>query len=149
MAMQINGNYDHSRTDYAEKVKEKQAAEKAKEAENAAKRKNSGKLSEPQDEYISSEKSERKPTGLYRIGQDENGNRKIFSSSRYSRRWYSSLLRCRLMIIWSNQSGKYSLRKQWSVFTFPCKMPAKTVCLCRRDMRAALFGRMRLFSVRS
>ena len=39
MAMQIHGNYDLSGTDYAERVKEKQAAnraEKAKEAEKAA-----------------------------------------------------------------------------------------------------------------
>ena len=60
MAMQVNGNYEHSRTDYAERVKEKQAAEraeKAKEAEKAAEEKKSGTLSEPQDEYISSEKS--------------------------------------------------------------------------------------------
>ena len=81
MAMQVNGNYEHSRTDYAERVKEKQAAErteKAKEAEKAAEEKKSGRLSEPQDEYISSEKSGRKPMGLYRVGQDENGNRKIF-----------------------------------------------------------------------
>ena len=78
---EMNGNYEHSRTDYAERVKEKQAvrrAEKAKEAERAAEGKSSGKLSEPQDEYISSEKSGKKPTGLYRVGQDENGNRKIF-----------------------------------------------------------------------
>ena len=81
MAMQVNGNYEHSRTDFAERVKEKQTvwrAEKAKEAEKAAEEKKSGKLSEPQDEYISSEKSGKKPTGLYRVGQDENGNRKIF-----------------------------------------------------------------------
>ena len=81
MAMQIHGNYDHSGTDYAERVKEKQAdqrAEKVKEAEKAAEEKNAGKLSEPQDEYISSEKSGQKPTGLYWVGQDENGNRKIF-----------------------------------------------------------------------
>ena len=81
MAMQIHGNYDYSGTDYAERVKEKQAvqrAEKAKEAEKAADGKNAGKLSEPRDEYISSEKSGQKPTGLYRLGQDENGNRKIF-----------------------------------------------------------------------
>ena len=81
MAMQIHGNYDHSGTDYAERVKEKQAdqrAEKVKEAEKAAEEKNAGKLSEPQDEYISSEKAGQKPTGLYRVGQDENGNRKIF-----------------------------------------------------------------------
>ena len=81
MAMQVNGNYEHSRTDYAERVKEKQAvwrAGKAKEAEKVAEEKNSGKLSEPQDEYISSEKSGKKPSGLYRVSQDENGNRKIF-----------------------------------------------------------------------
>ena len=56
MAMQIHGNYDHSGTDYAERVKEKQAdqrAEKVKEAEKAAEEKNAGKLSEPRDEYIS------------------------------------------------------------------------------------------------
>jgi len=81
MTMQIHGNYEHSGADYAERVKEKQAvqrAEKAKEAEKAAEEKNADKLSEPQDEYISSEKSGQKPTGLYRIGQDENGSRKIF-----------------------------------------------------------------------
>lgn len=77
---EMNGNYEHSRTDCAERVKEKQAAEraeKAKEAEKAAEEKKSHRLSEPQDEYISSEKSGKKPTGLYRVGQDENGNRKI------------------------------------------------------------------------
>lgn len=65
-------------------MKEKQAAlreEKAKEAKEtkaAAEEKGSGKLSEPQDIYISSEKSGKEPAGLYRIGQDENGSRKIF-----------------------------------------------------------------------
>lgn len=81
MAMQVNGNYEYSRTDYAERVKEKQAAEraeKAKEAEKAAEEKKSGTLSEPQDEYISSEKSGKKPTGLYWVGKDENGSWKIF-----------------------------------------------------------------------
>ena len=70
MAMQINGNYDHSRTDYAERVKEKQEAERAEKAKEAGREtaeKGSGKSSEPQDEYISSEKSERKPSGLYRM----------------------------------------------------------------------------------
>ena len=81
---EINGNYAQSKTDYAERVKEKQAAlraEKAKEAKGtkeAAEEKGSGKLSEPQDVYISSEKSGKEPAGLYRIGQDENGSRKIF-----------------------------------------------------------------------
>ena len=31
----------------------------------------------PQDEYISSEKAANKPSGLYGLAQDENGNRKI------------------------------------------------------------------------
>ncbi len=78
---EMNGNYDHSGTDYAERVEEKQAvrrAEKAEEAEKDAEEKKSGKLPEPQDEYISSEKSGKKPTGLYRLGRDENGSRKIF-----------------------------------------------------------------------
>ena len=84
MAMQINGNYAQSKTDYAERVREKQAAlraEKAKEAKEtkeAVEEKGSGKLSEPQDVYIRSEKSGKEPVGLYRIGQDENGGRKIF-----------------------------------------------------------------------
>lgn len=81
MAMQINGNYDYSRTGYAEKGKEKQAAgkmENVKEAEKGFEGKSPGKLPGPQDEYISSEKSGKKPTGLYWVGQDENGNRKIF-----------------------------------------------------------------------
>lgn len=81
MAMQIHGSYDHSRTDYTERVKEKQAVskpDKAKETEKAEEEKNAGQLIEPQDEYISSEKSEKKPTGLYRVEQDENGKRKIF-----------------------------------------------------------------------
>ncbi len=81
MAMQIHENYGHSGTDYAERVKEQQAvwkAEKAEEAERAAEGKKAGGLSEPQDEYISSEKSGNQPTGLYRAGRDENGNPKIF-----------------------------------------------------------------------
>ena len=81
MAMQIHGNYDHSGTGYAEQVKEKQVAERAektKEAEKAAEEKSSSRLPEPQDEYISSEKSGQRPIGLYRVGQDENGSRKIF-----------------------------------------------------------------------
>ena len=78
MAMQISGNYD---VHYAEQVKEKQSAkmaEKTKEADKETEVKRSRKLSEPQDEYISSEKSGKEPTGLYRVGQDENGSRKIF-----------------------------------------------------------------------
>ncbi len=78
---QGRGNYDYSGTGYAARVEEKQTVERAKkvkEAEKAAAEKSAGKLSEPRDEYISSEKSRQKPAGLYRVGRDENGNRKIF-----------------------------------------------------------------------
>ena len=75
---EINGNYAQSKTDYAERVREKQAALKAEKAKEAAEEKGSGKLSEPQDVYIRSEKSGKEPVGLDRIGQDENGGRKIF-----------------------------------------------------------------------
>lgn len=90
MSMEISGEYGRAAVDYAEQRKarskpeeagegkEPEEAKRAKEAgkEGAGKRK-SGRLPELRDEYISSEKSERKPTGLYRVSQDENGNRKI------------------------------------------------------------------------
>ncbi len=63
-----------------ESVREKQnvkMAEKAKEVEKETEKKENYKLSKPHDEYISSEKSGKEPTGLYWVGQDENGNRKI------------------------------------------------------------------------
>ncbi|MDE6760943.1 MAG: hypothetical protein K2J90_09740 [Lachnospiraceae bacterium] len=79
MAMQISGNYDHSGINYAERVKEKEAAERAEKAKETGKQRQKAlAVSEPWDEYISSEKSGKEPTGLYRIGQDDNGNRKIF-----------------------------------------------------------------------
>ncbi len=82
MSMEIHGGYKPSKTHYAEQVKEKQAAqreEKAKETNGDTNdTKVSNKTPDPYVEYISSEKSGAKPAGLYRIGQDENGNRKIF-----------------------------------------------------------------------
>lgn len=82
MSMEINGSYRNSGTDYAEEVKEKQAARRAEEAKETIRGINDTKVSdqgsEPHDEYISSEKSGAKPSGLYRVGQDENGNRKIY-----------------------------------------------------------------------
>lgn len=76
----MNGRYDHFGADGMEQVREKQnvsAAETAKKAEMAAEEKEPGKLSEPQDEYISSEKSGKESAGLYRVGRDETGSRKI------------------------------------------------------------------------
>ncbi len=80
MAMQVNGNCNHFGTDYAEMVKEKQAAQGAEKATEAAKavEEKGSKPSGQQDEYISSEKSGKEPTGLYQVSRDENGKRKIF-----------------------------------------------------------------------
>lgn len=77
MAMEINGNYSYYNTDYEEQMKTRQQ-EKANEAEKEeAKTNHTGKIPIPKDEYISSEESDRKPSGLYRLGQDENGNPKV------------------------------------------------------------------------
>lgn len=77
MSMQINGSYSHYKTDYAEQPGTEQ--EKVKENEKGQNdKKASEKIPVPHDEYISSEKSGDKPSGLYRVGQDENGKRKVF-----------------------------------------------------------------------
>lgn len=55
----------------AQAVKEKAAAES-----QAVSGQNEG-FPIPKDEYISSEKSGDRPSGLYRLGQDENGNPKV------------------------------------------------------------------------
>lgn len=93
MAMEMNGMDTRSKMNPAEQLMEKQAlrkTEKAKEAKEAEKAKEAGKAKEAagvkaaggsdrlHDEYIRSEKSGEKPAGLYRVGQDENGNRKVF-----------------------------------------------------------------------
>ena len=75
MSMKINDGSSYSRIGYAEEVKEKQAARRAEKAKDA---KEAAKASEPHDEYISSKRSGSKPSGLYRVGQDEKGSRKIF-----------------------------------------------------------------------
>ncbi len=82
MSMEINGNYNRSQANYAEQLKEKQSLARAEKAEEAKKEqkaeKVSDKISGSHDEYISSEKSGKKPSGLYRVGKDENGNPKVF-----------------------------------------------------------------------
>ncbi len=95
MSMEISGGYGRAAVDYAEQrkagigpkeaeeekeeVKEAKEVQKAEQSQKAAEgRRTSSQLFDLQDEYISSEKSEKRPTGLYRLGQDENGNRKIY-----------------------------------------------------------------------
>ncbi len=70
MSMEINGNYNYLRTSCEEKLK-------AGKTPGAADVKSSEKIPAPNDEYISSEKTKEKPSGLYRLGQDENGNPKV------------------------------------------------------------------------
>lgn len=72
MSMKIGENYPECSTEYLEKMQPK--AETVKETENQV---NGNSMPVPKDEYISSEKSGNKPSGLYRMGQDENGNPKI------------------------------------------------------------------------
>jgi len=77
MAMEINGKYGQYPIDYAERLKAEQ--EKAKETEKEQNGKRvSDQIPDLQDEYISSEKSGTKPSGLYRLGQEEDGKKKIF-----------------------------------------------------------------------
>lgn len=75
MSMKINGNSSYLGINAKERLKEKQALDRTEEAKETDKV--SDKTSVPKDEYISSEKSGEKPSGLYRLGQDENGNKKL------------------------------------------------------------------------
>ncbi|MBD5394007.1 MAG: hypothetical protein HDR71_07000 [Lachnospiraceae bacterium] len=76
MSMEVSSNYKDYKNDYLERLQEER--EKAKEAQ---KEQGAGDKSEgipvPKDEYISSKQSGSRPSGLYRMGQDENGNPKV------------------------------------------------------------------------
>ena len=72
MSMKIGENYPGCSTEYFEKMQQK--AEPVKETEKQV---NGSSIPVPKDEYISSEKSGSKPSGLYRVEQDENGNPKV------------------------------------------------------------------------
>lgn len=103
MSMEINGGYGRAAADYAErrnnglrpedaeearKARYPQKAENSQKAENlqkAEEKKTPARFAELRDEYVSSEKSGKKPTGLYRVEQDENGNRKIYFDDPNSR----------------------------------------------------------------
>lgn len=74
MSMEINGIYGQHKADYAERIKSEQVQTRKMHED---KEQPNGKKPVSQDEYISSEKSAPKPTGLYRLGQDENGNLKV------------------------------------------------------------------------
>lgn len=77
MAMEISNNYRDYKNDYSERLQEA-GKDKVKElgreqgAENE-----SESIPVLKDEYISSEKSGSRPSGLYRMGKDENGNPRV------------------------------------------------------------------------
>lgn len=73
MAMEIKGNGSTYRSDYADRLQTER--ENVQKAENGQK---ADQKPAPHDEYISSERSGEKPSGLYYVGQDENGNKKIY-----------------------------------------------------------------------
>lgn len=81
MSMKVNGNYSDFRTNYAEQLKTEQFLERVKRAEETNKvqkdSKASDKIPVPCDAYTRSEKSGVKPSGLYHLGQNEDGSRKI------------------------------------------------------------------------
>lgn len=76
MSMEISGRYSQYQMKYAERLKAEQAkaggTEKGQQNEKA-----SDKVPVLHDEYLSSEKSDAKPSGLYRLEQDENGRKKV------------------------------------------------------------------------
>lgn len=76
MSMEIDGNYKNYKSEYLERVQSEQDKVKGALQEERTEDKNK-EMSIPKDEYISSEKSGSKPSGLYRLGQDENGNPKV------------------------------------------------------------------------
>lgn len=77
MAMEIKVNGSTYKTDYADRLQTER--DNVQKAENGQKAEKSSEQKKAQhDEYISREKSGEKPSGLYHVGQDENGNRKIY-----------------------------------------------------------------------
>lgn len=76
MSMEINSNYTHYKSEYFERAQAETDQVKVASKEQIAEDSSKG-MPIPKDEYISSEESENKPVGLYRLGQDENGNPKV------------------------------------------------------------------------
>lgn len=76
MSMEISGNYKDYKNEYLERAQTEQDKVKRTSQEQRAEDKSEG-VPIPKDEYISSEKSSSKPSGLYRLWQDENSNPKV------------------------------------------------------------------------
>lgn len=76
MSMEISSNYKDYKNEYLDRVQTGQDKVKESSQDQRGEDKNEG-IPVPKDEYISSEKSGSKPSGLYRLGQDENSNPKV------------------------------------------------------------------------
>lgn len=74
MSMEVRSRYEDSYLDRLQSNQQKRTEEAAKSEKKESKSENLPIL---KDEYISSEKSGEKPSGLYRIGQDDEGNPKV------------------------------------------------------------------------
>lgn len=80
MSVEINGSY---RSNYAEQMRDRQAEMRAEQEKMREREKGQDLGSESEktpvlkDAYISSEKSGQKPSGLYRLEQDEKGNPRV------------------------------------------------------------------------
>lgn len=76
MSMEISSKYKDYRNDYLERLQEgkDKTNEVGKEQDAGNKRES---IPVPKDEYISSEQSGSRPSGLYHMGKDENGNPKV------------------------------------------------------------------------
>ena len=81
MSINMYGSASHFKTNDTQYLKTKDSLYKMKKTEEAKKEQNdikvSNEISVPHDEYISSKKSENKPSGLYCLEQDENGNCRV------------------------------------------------------------------------
>lgn len=74
MSMEVSGRCENSYLEKLQPNQQKKAEEAAKSEKQESKLEN---VPIPKDEYISSEKSGEKPSGLYRIGRDDEGNPKV------------------------------------------------------------------------
>ncbi len=76
MSMEVSSNYKDYQKDYLGRQQEgKEKAEEVGKGQEAGNKKES--IPVPKDEYISGGRSSSRPSGLYRMGQDENGNPKV------------------------------------------------------------------------
>ena len=69
MSMEVSSNYKDYKNEYLEKLQEGQDKSKKVGKEQG--------IPAPKDEYISSEQSGSRSSGLYHVGKDENGNPKV------------------------------------------------------------------------